>query len=115
MYSLMTALRWNLLSPMVPRLILIAFTIGQPLCLRRFLDYLQGDEGNVNVGYGMIGAYFLIYFGIAVRHSSNAKDGIHIDISKLDIFRILLVLMVSIPSIDAQHVDNRDFRENSPS
>lgn len=115
MYSLTTALRWDLLSPVVPRLVLIAFTIGQPLCLRRFLDYLQGDEGNVNVGYGMIGAYFLIYFGIAVRHSNDVYDGIHADISKLDIFRILLVLMVSIPGIDAQHVDNCDLRENPPS
>ncbi|EED18735.1 multidrug resistance protein, putative [Talaromyces stipitatus ATCC 10500] len=65
-YSLMTAMPWDLLSPMVPRLILIAFTIGQPLCLRRFLDYLQGDSDKINIGYGMIGAYFLIYFGIAI-------------------------------------------------
>uniref|UniRef100_A0A093V8Q9 Multidrug resistance-associated protein 1 n=1 Tax=Talaromyces marneffei PM1 TaxID=1077442 RepID=A0A093V8Q9_TALMA len=77
MYSLMTALRWDLLSPIVPRLILIAFTIGQPLCLRRFLDYLQGDERNVNVGYGMIGAYFLIYFGIAVRHSNDISSAFY--------------------------------------
>lgn len=111
----MKALGWDLLSPIVPRLILIAFTIGQPLCLRRFLDYLQGDDDNVNVGYGMIGAYFLIYFGIAVRHSSDKCDGFHIDISKLDIFRILLVLMVSIPGNVAQHVDNCDLRKNPPS
>ncbi|KAH8700509.1 putative multidrug resistance protein [Talaromyces proteolyticus] len=66
LYTLLVALRWELLSPVIPRLILIAFTIGQPLCLRRLLVYLQGDKDDVNIGYGMIGAYALIYFGIAI-------------------------------------------------
>lgn len=67
-YTFLRALRWNLFTPMFPRLLLIAFTVSQPLCLRRFLDYLQkSPEQRVNVGYGMIGAYFLIYLGIAVR------------------------------------------------
>lgn len=67
-YTLIRALRWNLFTPLFPRLLLIAFTVSQPLCLRRFLEYLQASpEQSVNVGYGMIGAYFLIYLGIAVR------------------------------------------------
>ncbi|KAJ5651640.1 multidrug resistance protein [Penicillium longicatenatum] len=66
-YTFIGALRWNLLSPFFPRLLLIGFTVSQPLCLRRFLEYLQADpEQSVNVGYGMVGAYFLIYLGTAV-------------------------------------------------
>ncbi|KAJ5972718.1 multidrug resistance protein [Penicillium vulpinum] len=66
-YTFIRALRWDLFAPVSPRLLLIAFTVSQPLCLRRFIQYLQADpEKGVNVGYGMIGAYFLIYVGIAI-------------------------------------------------
>ncbi|KAJ5772369.1 multidrug resistance protein [Penicillium odoratum] len=66
-HTFIRALRWDLLTPLFPRLLLIAFTVGQPLCLRRFLEYLEASpEQSANVGYGMIGAYFLIYLGIAI-------------------------------------------------
>lgn len=36
--------------------------------VRRFLDYLldPNEVDDQNVGYGMIGAYFVVYFGMAV-------------------------------------------------
>ncbi|KAF2834051.1 hypothetical protein CC86DRAFT_451542 [Ophiobolus disseminans] len=65
---LLRELKWDLLTPVVPRLILIAFTFCQPLLLQRFLSYLQDpvERQNANIGYGLIGAYFLVYFGMAV-------------------------------------------------
>ncbi|KAL9109116.1 MAG: hypothetical protein Q9227_006207 [Pyrenula ochraceoflavens] len=62
------ALTWQLLAPVVPRLALIAFTICQPLLLNRFLGFLQtpNESQGVYTGYGLIGAYGIVYLGIAV-------------------------------------------------
>ena len=68
LFAVAGALKWEFIAPIIPRLILIAFTICQPLMVRRFLDYLLDPReiDNQNVGYGMIGAYFVIYTGMAV-------------------------------------------------
>ncbi|KAF4624072.1 hypothetical protein G7Y89_g14101 [Cudoniella acicularis] len=64
---LLRTLRWPLFAPVIPRLAQAAFTICQPLLLREFLRYLQGEGNFVNgTGYGFIGAYGLVYFGIAI-------------------------------------------------
>jgi ATP-binding cassette subfamily C (CFTR/MRP) protein 1 len=49
-----------------PRLILVAFTICQPLLISRFLSYLKDPSEPVNIGYGLIGAYGLVYTGMAI-------------------------------------------------
>jgi ATP-binding cassette subfamily C (CFTR/MRP) protein 1 len=56
------------LYPVVPRLALLAFKLCQPLFIRSMLDYMATQKGNRNVnhGYGLIGAAFLIYAGIAI-------------------------------------------------
>ena len=61
-------LKWPILAPVIPKLVNLAFTFAQPLLLQRFLSYLQNpqDRANANTGYGLIGAYFLVYFGMAV-------------------------------------------------
>ncbi|KAF2218923.1 P-loop containing nucleoside triphosphate hydrolase protein [Elsinoe ampelina] len=71
-----TTMRWtlfklfksSLLLPIIPRLVQIAFTLGQPFLLRRLLSFLveRPDEQDVRVGYGLIGAYGFVYFGMAV-------------------------------------------------
>ena len=65
---LLNVLKWPIFAPVAPRLALLAFTFCQPLLLRRFLDYLQDpvERQDANIGYGLIGAYFLVYFGMAV-------------------------------------------------
>ena len=62
---ILQTLKWPLLIPILPRLVLMAFTYCQPLLVTRFLDYLQSDDDS-NVGRGLIGAYVVVYFGIAV-------------------------------------------------
>lgn len=49
-----------------PRLLQLGFTICQPLVLNRFLAFLEDRGESVNRGYGLIGAYGLVYLGIAL-------------------------------------------------
>lgn len=60
------ALRWPLLYAVFPRVMLMVFTICQPLVLGGFLEFLQDPGESVSVGYGLIGAYGLVYLGIAL-------------------------------------------------
>jgi hypothetical protein len=55
-----------LLLPILPRLVGVAFTLSQVLMMERPLDYLSEPKLDANIGYGFIGATFLIYSGIAV-------------------------------------------------
>ncbi|GKT69921.1 LOW QUALITY PROTEIN: ABC multidrug transporter [Colletotrichum tofieldiae] len=64
-----STLKWQLLAVVLPRIFLLAFTICQPLILNRFLDFLQNPSEDVNYGYGLIGAYGLVYLGISVSSS----------------------------------------------
>lgn len=48
---------------------LLAFTICQPLILSRFLEFLQDTTQPANIGYGLIGAYGVVYLGIAVSQA----------------------------------------------
>ncbi|KAL7938200.1 P-loop containing nucleoside triphosphate hydrolase protein [Trichoderma chlorosporum] len=62
-------LRSAIISVIVPRLALLAFTICQPLVLTRFLDFLDDDTQSVNIGYGLVGAYGVVYLGIAATQA----------------------------------------------
>jgi ATP-binding cassette, subfamily C (CFTR/MRP), member 1 len=64
--------KWHLLVPVLPRLILIAATFCQPLLINRFLSFLQHPDQSNNIGYGLVVAYGLVYFTIAVRRTSLA-------------------------------------------
>lgn len=64
-----STLRSALISVIVPRLALLAFTICQPLVLTRFLGFLNDETQPVNIGYGLVGAYGLVYLGIAATQA----------------------------------------------
>lgn len=61
-------LKWRLLSVVPPRLGLIAFNFCQPFLIQRAINFSSRSktEDPNNVGYGLIGAYFLVYTGIAI-------------------------------------------------
>lgn len=66
----------QIVIPVIPRLALLALAFCQPLLLRRLLDYLQDpvQRSNPRTGYGLIGAYFLVYGGMAVtQHLFDAN------------------------------------------
>ncbi|KAK6542686.1 hypothetical protein TWF694_006630 [Orbilia ellipsospora] len=52
----------------IPRLVLIVFIFCQPLMLETFLQYLKDpvERKNGKVGEAMVGAYALVYFGMAI-------------------------------------------------
>ncbi|PVH81871.1 hypothetical protein DL98DRAFT_457694 [Cadophora sp. DSE1049] len=62
------ALKRPLLSAVIPRLGLMAFNFCQPFLLQRAIELSQQPvtAASTNIGYGLIGAYFLVYTGIAV-------------------------------------------------
>ncbi|KZL81945.1 abc transporter [Colletotrichum incanum] len=57
--------------PVLPRLALSGFTLAQSLLVRRILDYLSDEQqrSNTNTKYGLIGATFMVYLGIAISSS----------------------------------------------
>ncbi|PTB80416.1 P-loop containing nucleoside triphosphate hydrolase protein [Trichoderma longibrachiatum ATCC 18648] len=62
-------LRSAVSAVIVPRLALLAFTICQPLVLTRFLGFLNDESQPVNIGYALVGAYGLVYLGIAATQA----------------------------------------------
>lgn len=64
--SCISTLKWPLVGVVFPRLLQLASTICQPLVLNRFLAFLERPEESINHGYGLIGAYGLVYLGIAL-------------------------------------------------
>lgn len=55
----------KVLLPVPVKLAQLALLLCQPLALNRVLSFLQSDESE-NVGYALIGAYAIIYLGIAI-------------------------------------------------
>ena len=64
-------LKWPILAVVPPRLCFTAFNFCQPFLINRAVTYSQQADGPQvrNVGYGLIGAYVIVYVGIAVRWS----------------------------------------------
>ncbi|KAI8627665.1 multidrug resistance-like protein [Xylariaceae sp. FL1651] len=99
--SCLKALKWPLVGTVVPRLLLLAFTISQPLVLRRFLTFLQDPGENVSIGYGLIGAYGLVYIGIALSSAFYQ----HQNSRTLTMLRGILVSAVFSRSTDLSTTD----------
>ncbi|KAE8152270.1 putative multidrug resistance protein [Aspergillus avenaceus] len=60
-------LRWNLLAAAIPRLGMIGFGFAQPFLITAAIHHVEKTGfRDKNVEYGLIGATFLIYFGIAI-------------------------------------------------
>ncbi|KAI1123876.1 putative ATP-binding cassette transporter [Nemania abortiva] len=53
-------------APFVPRLSMSAFIFAQPFLATSLIQYLNDENPSKNNGYGLIGAAFLVYTGIAV-------------------------------------------------
>lgn len=68
LYATFRALLGSILVTMIPRVCLIGFNFCQPLLIRRFTEYLQQPvtENTTNQGYGLIGAYGIVYLGITI-------------------------------------------------
>ncbi|EFQ30925.1 ABC transporter [Colletotrichum graminicola] len=85
-----STLKWQLLAVVLPRVFLLGFTICQSLILNRFLEFLQNPSEDVNYGYGLIGAYGLVYLGISISSSFYW----HKDFRSLSMLRSVLVAAI---------------------
>lgn len=61
-------LKWPLLAVVAPRACHIALNFSQPFLINRAIKLSEEPITNdtTNIGYGMIGAYVLVYTGMAV-------------------------------------------------
>jgi len=61
-------LKWSILAVVPPRLFLIAFNFCQPFLIERAVLFSQEEDTaqTSNIGYGLIGAYIIVFIGIAV-------------------------------------------------
>jgi ATP-binding cassette subfamily C (CFTR/MRP) protein 1 len=73
--STMLALKWPVLTAIFPRICFLAFTLAQPFLLTKAVQFAEGPTTSktMNSGYGLIGAYALVYIGMAVSDCSDMK------------------------------------------
>ena len=99
-------LLWHLLWVIPPRLGLIAFNFCQPFLVQRAIDLSQQPINNntTNTGYGLIGAYFLVYTGIAVTSGQYQ----HLTYRAITMARggLISMLFVKSSSLEANAVDS---------
>lgn len=73
-YSLAWAIAKALWVPitasMVPRLVLIGFSLAQPFLVEAAIDFVKSDINSDLYGYGLIGAFGCTFLGIAVSQDS---------------------------------------------
>ncbi|KAJ5643851.1 ABC multidrug transporter [Penicillium longicatenatum] len=55
----------RLLWPVIPRLCVLTFTLLQPVLMLKLLQWLE-DTSTQDLGYGILGAYGIIYTGLAI-------------------------------------------------
>lgn len=74
--AVLDTLKWPILSIVFPRLVFAAFTFCQPLLISATLEWAEtdGDSDDVSRGYGLIGAWFLVYVGIAVGATLQTRQ-----------------------------------------
>ncbi|RAK97795.1 P-loop containing nucleoside triphosphate hydrolase protein [Aspergillus ibericus CBS 121593] len=63
--------KYQLMWPAIPRLFLLLFTLLQPILMLRLLRWLeQTSHRDHDIGYGILGAYVMVYVGLAVATGS---------------------------------------------
>lgn len=76
--TVFSVLKWPILAPIPAYLIIVGLQLAQPLLISSIMAYLatpvDHSEHQRNTGYGLIGAYGLVYLCIAVSwpHLSNS-------------------------------------------
>ncbi|KAL3262061.1 hypothetical protein ABHI18_003168 [Aspergillus niger] len=118
--ALFLTLRIELLIPALPRGVMIAVTLVQPLLLQRILDFVQGEgySERMSVGYGLIGACALLYgltsmFNAWYAHASNRLalhirnvlvDAIYSKLLRLPIAKADPGLITTLINVDMEHI-----------
>ncbi|KAI0531750.1 P-loop containing nucleoside triphosphate hydrolase protein [Xylaria digitata] len=66
-FATVLAFRWEVLLIVFPKLAYVALSLSQPFLIQEAVSFVQntGNENN-NIGYGLIGAFALVYTGLAI-------------------------------------------------
>jgi ATP-binding cassette, subfamily C (CFTR/MRP), member 1 len=69
MSTWMGAFGKSILAPIIPRLCMMAFVYAQPFLIKQAIILAQLPKAEIfdNWGYGLIGAFVIVYGGLAVR------------------------------------------------
>ncbi|KAF5525068.1 ABC transporter atnG [Colletotrichum aenigma] len=65
----------SFLSPVIPRLCLSVFTFAQPFLINTTVSFVGQEKPDANFGKGLIGAWALVYLGIAAINTREADTG----------------------------------------
>ncbi|XWW94251.1 hypothetical protein V2A60_002194 [Cordyceps javanica] len=60
------AFAWSFLSAIIPRLFLVGLKFAQPFMINNVLEFIGNRNAPQNIGNGLIGAYAMIYCGMAI-------------------------------------------------
>ncbi|KAL4782982.1 P-loop containing nucleoside triphosphate hydrolase protein [Aspergillus varians] len=84
--------KWHICAAIPPRALLVALNFCQPLLLQRSLSFSTEPVNNAtnNVGYGLIGAYILVYLGLGVTMGQQQ----HLTYRAITMIRGAIVSMV---------------------
>ncbi len=118
--TLFRAMPDKFLIPAIPRSMIVAITLTQPMLLERMITFVQGGgyEQRKDIGYALIGAFALLYTLTAVfngwfHHSSNKLAlelrGQLVDICYRHLLKLRLAALDSgkaatMINVDMQHI-----------
>lgn len=69
-WSTLNANRNRLAAGIFPRLCLVGFRYAQPFLLSRTVDFASSKQESDNVGWGLTGAFFIVFLGMAISSAS---------------------------------------------
>lgn len=69
----LSGLRWEVLGIFFPKLCYISLSLCQPFLIQKAVTFVQaaGSSGSNDTGYGLIGAFSLVFTGLAVSKADN--------------------------------------------
>jgi len=64
----------SFLSPIIPRICLTSFTFAQPFLISTTINFVSKTNPDSTYGKGLIGAWALVYLGIAVSKQLHSIE-----------------------------------------
>ncbi|KAH8646856.1 putative ABC transporter [Xylariales sp. PMI_506] len=65
--AMFQAFKFDILIVVAPRLCLIGLSLAQPFIIGQTVTFLEGEStASTNIGYGLLGAFVLVFIGIAI-------------------------------------------------
>ncbi|KAH9237240.1 hypothetical protein K456DRAFT_1759479 [Colletotrichum gloeosporioides 23] len=92
------------LAPVIPRLCLTVFTFAQPFLINSTVTFVSNGKPDVSYGRGLIGAWALVYLGIAVSNSVYQYHNLRFTTR----LRGGLIALVYQQAVYTRDVDTRD-------